>query len=746
MAAKVSMGHARSVEVRRSWHDLPWGFLLGMSLVVAIVVGTLWFFWQRDQSLLRSTVGIFAPDGEAPFRWTSSEVHFDLAPLSPVTRVELTLAAGGWPDRPAPEAALQVAGWPRAPLGLAEQPRRFMLLAPATAPDLVLAARADKAPGADPRYLGVRLYDAAARPLGQPIFLWRAGLIVAAVVFGLTIILGWATLAERGLLLFALLLGAALRLYLLDQLPAGFFQDEAVAMVDAWSLLQTGRDHLGAVWPLGAFESFGDWVSPLLNYTLLPSVWLFGPTPFAARLPAAIAGTLAIPAAYLAARAFGLPRWAAGFAALVVALSPWQILRSRVASPPALVPLMWLLTLWAGCQLVRWRTTSTALWLALLGGLALHSYPTMKLAVPLLVAAAVVVAVWAEWASRQQVLAGMQRSRPQWWQVLLDLLGRWWSAALLIGLIWLPFIWTTLFNEASGMRASRKILQAETPLAWIVAWLEGYATYFLPAFYYQSGDPSNGSAQGVQLLAEAPLVLIGLVALVIMAIGRVERFRERTFQSRLLLIALLLAPLPASLMAPNPHLTRALIVAPMYALLVALGIAMLVEWWPTRAAVRPGQPATLPNGLAFLAVAWFLVIFGQGLLRYQGYLNEFPRLMAQKYQDGTREAFEQLVARAPAYAEVWVDDRLPFPYIYVLAAGGVPLAEAQQSIVVDRPGTTFNTVKQVGKYRFTDLKPLPAELPTLFATVNSLGQPGFVIQEWRASDAAQPILIIRRMR
>jgi hypothetical protein len=199
-------------------------------------------------------------------------------------------------------------------------------------------------------------------------------------------------------------------------------------------------------------------------------------------------------------------------------------------------------------------------------------------------------------------------------------------------------------------------------------------------------------------------------------------------------------------MAPNPHLTRALILAPMYALLVALGIAMVLEWWPTRTAARPGQPAKLPNRLAFLAVAWFLVIFGQGLLRYHEYLNEFPRLMAQKYQDGTREAFEQLVARAPVYAEVWVDDRLSFPYIYVLAAGGVPLAEAQQSIVVDRPGTTFNTVKQVGKYRFTDLKPLPAELPTLFATVNSLGQPGFVIQEWRASDAAQPILIIRRMR
>jgi hypothetical protein len=87
---------------------------------------------------------------------------------------------------------------------------------------------------------------------------------------------------------------------------------------------------------------------------------------------------------------------------------------------------------------------------------------------------------------------------------------------------------------------------------------------------------------------------------------------------------------------------------------------------------------------------------------------------------------------------------MPFPYIYVLAAGGVPAAEAQATIVVDRPGTTFNTVRQVGKYRFTDVKPIPNDLPALVATVNSLGDPGFLIQEWRAD--GKRVLLLRRMR
>lgn len=133
----------------------------------------------------------------------------------------------------------------------------------------------------------------------------------------------------------------------------------------------------------------------------------------------------------------------------------------------------------------------------------------------------------------------------------------------------------------------------------------------------------------------------------------------------------------------------------------------------------------------------------QGTLRYDAYRSEFPVLMERKYQDGTREAFERLVAFAPGYDEIWVDDRLPFPYIYVLAAGGVPAAEAQATIVVDRPGTTFNTVRSVGRYRFTDLKPIPTGLPALAATVTSLGSPGFVIQEWHVGN--KRVLLLRRM-
>src|SRR5262245_18006026 len=120
--------------------------------------------------------------------------------------------------------------------------------------------------------------------------------------------------------------------------------------------------------------------------------------------------------------------------------------------------------------------------------------------------------------------------------------------------------------------------------------------------------------------------------------------------------ALLIARLPASLMYPNPHLTRALIAAPGYALLVALGLAVVLPGRPTTDDRRPTtddrrptndqrptttvpepptpnpQPLT-PNPLRWVAhVLVALALLWQGGLRFGDYLREFPAVISTKYQ------------------------------------------------------------------------------------------------------------------
>jgi hypothetical protein len=136
-------------------------------------------------------------------------------------------------------------------------------------------------------------------------------------------------------------------------------------------------------------------------------------------------------------------------------------------------------------------------------------------------------------------------------------------------------------------------------------------------------------------------------------------------------------------------------------------------------------------------IAW------QGMARYADYRRNYPALVEGKYRDGLHESVEQLVRLAPGYDEIWIDDAMSFAYIYVLAVQGVSPAETQATIDVDRPGTTFNTVRRVGAYRFVSLKTVPRELPTLAATVTSLGNSGYLIQEWQTG--SRRVLLLRRM-
>jgi hypothetical protein len=807
--AAVRSGVAR---VRAPWR-LPLA-LAGISLLVWLIA--LLLLLNRPIVSLDTVRGVYAREGQGRgFNWTTSDVTIPIQGRSGPIQVALSIISARWPERPPIPVTLAADTQTLATFTAPDQARTYELLLPPSTSELRLQTPVERLPGDDPRWFGIQLIDLRGKASGIPTRAALDALPFALASIPITLIAGWCIRRKCAAIAAVTTLGLLLRVLLLDRAPGGFFQDEAVALVDAWHLIHTGRDHMGQLLPLGAFEAFGDWVSPLFTYALVPAALLVGPdNVVAARLVAALAGALTIPAAYGLARTLRLPFVAALAVALVVALSPWQILRSRAATPPALVPLCWTLCLWAAVLFVRRGGREEALLLALAAGLGLYAYPTMKLAVPLLVAAAVVLAVLRRTTDdgrrttddgrrtttdkrrttdddRQTTDDGRRTTNDESLPLsvakgrptsddrrpitnttrhatrdtrhitlsscyLVILSRRWWPAALLLALLWLPFGWLTLFNEASGMRASSKLLRAESPGAWLAQWADAYSAYFRPAFYYWAGDPSNGlPGRGVQLPAEAPFVLVGIGALIALCLPRDWRleigdWRVSAPQSpisnlqspaewRLIALALLLAPLPASLMVPNPHLTRALIVAPMYALLVGLGVAAL---WQAAERIRRTERRQIVRWAGAAALGFALV--WQGGSAFQDYIRRFPAVVLYKYQDGMLETMQTAVGYAQHYDEVWIDDRMPFPYIYVLAAQPMPPAQAQALIEVNRGGDSFNMVTGIGTYRFTDLKPLPQNLPTLAAITNRLGGPGFLVQEWRQD--GKRILIVQRMR
>ncbi|MGQ9928031.1 MAG: hypothetical protein ACUVS4_14315 [Chloroflexaceae bacterium] len=720
---------------------------MSRALLVALCVWMASVTWllTRPAASLETTSGLYAPEqveGHV-YRWSGDRVVIPISRHSGPVEVRLRLAAARWEGRSTPYLSLRDDQGGLARFAAPEGPRNYRLRLPPGASGLTITSTVDRPPARDPRWVGFTLFSLSVHPAGWPMGALFRGLVLLPLYLALAVAYVWS--ARRGfaapLALFGLALG--LRVFQLQSTPPGWRVDEVISLVDAWHLSRTGRDHLGHLLPLGAFEALGDWISPLLTYLELPFVALVGPQRMVGRLVTAVAGALAAPLGYALARALGLGLPGGLVTGLMMALSPWQVFISRVAMPPSLVPTVWTLCLLAGVNVIKRGDRRAALGLALAAGVALYAYPTLKLAVPLLTALTAGLALL-----KGRTERGGGHASARWssdgaaWPVAMvqhPLV----LAGLLLALLWAPFIYVTLFIPASSTRLNQAALRADSWGAWFSAWWAGYAVYFQPDFYYRRGDGSSTSSLpgfGVELWAGLPLLLLGLVGV----IGSLVRPRWKyalsgPFLALFILGAVFIAALPASLTTPGPHAFRAAPLAPLYALLVGWGAALLLPRG------RPGPGGAAPGWARWLcALALAVALLWQGAGWWRFYIQTYPSLQAGLNHDGLAEAVRRTVELAPGYAEVWVSaDSIAMPYVYILAARPFSPAEAQRLLVVKRQPGRFNHIVRLGPYRFVETNHLPTMLPTLAAVPGAAGGKGYVVQEW--IDGGRRVLVLRPM-
>ena len=699
---------------------------VGLLLVVLVAGGASWLWLATRPGIsLSAARGLYAEEGTSVrYRWTTNLAAVPIRRYRGPSLLRLVLAeprprAGGLPTVAIGDGAGAVIH-----VTIAPEPRRYHLMLPAASGELVLRAPLERAPEPDGRWLGIQLRSAALTRYWGAGEVGLRGLLATFLTIPLVLLVRWTAYRDYGPLALLTVLALVVRVYRLHSAPPGFNQDEAVSLVDAWHLLYTGRDHLGNRLPLAAFEALGDWVSPLLTYMQLPWVAILGPGPFAGRLATAVAGTLAVPASYMLARAANLSRPASLCTALVVALSPWQTFLSRFAIPPALVPVSWTLCVWAALRFLQGSTRATGL--ALVAGLGLYAYPTMKLAVPLLVA----------WAVLLRLMCDGRRAARAWL-----------VPAVLLMALWLPFVGLTFLNEQSGTRFNQTLLRASSPGEWLAKWAAGYLANLRPGFLYRhgDGDPIHGvPGHGMELGVAAPLALLGVGALAWQCAGSGTRTntadeRRRRFEAWLLAGATALGPLPASLTAYNPHPFRAAALAPMYALVVGFGCAAAVR---IISRIRPVACRRVIWGAA--SSAFVVALCWQAGAWFRDYLTGYPPPVAPANQDGLLETMQRAIKYAPRYDEVRFEaGDMIAPHVYLLAAQPMPPPEAQAKIEVIRQPGRFNVVRGIGVYRFDHWPDVPDGLPVLDAITDRYGGAAYVIQEWQ--DAGRRVLLVRRM-
>lgn len=179
-------------------------------------------------------------------------------------------------------------------------------------------------------------------------------------------------------LLAAIIIGLAVRVWRLGSLPPGLNQDEASTAYDAFSLVNFGVDRHGFRFPV-VLISWGSGMYALASYFEAPFIRLFGLSVLSARIPFFLAGLAALPLFFTLVRGL-CDRRTARIGVLLLAVCPWHVMVSRWALDSNLFPFVFLVgTVLLQRSLARPRLLLGA---AFTYALTLYSYGTAYVAVP----------------------------------------------------------------------------------------------------------------------------------------------------------------------------------------------------------------------------------------------------------------------------------------------------------------------------------------------------------------------------
>ncbi len=400
-----------------------------------------------------------------------------------------------------------------------------------------------------------------------------------------------------------LLVGTALRLSALDQVPPGLSHDEAYIGITALE-----------VWLLGRRDVFFDiynGIEPLIVYWQALYLRLFGINPVAMRLVNVTAGMLTIPMTYvltnrlLAHLGLRAARWGALLAALGVGFSFWAVFVSRLALRAVTLPLLELPALYF-------------LWRALGGGQASaqssgsYSRPSpptraRQLAYFALGGAWLGAAMYTYLSSRflpfvpliffgYWVLRGQAR-REHW---------------LGMGLLWVA--WALVFAplglyylnhpDVFGRRAGQ-VLNLPLTLAGDPRPLISDTLRTLGMFGVVGANTSRYGLPGRPLFD--PLGAIFFHAGLIVSLARVRRPAQQSAAYALLLIWWLVMLVPDLITGESPHFLRAIGALPPTYMFWALGILSFGGWLVSRVPAPTRRLALAALALYLVASGWITV-------------------------------------------------------------------------------------------------------------------------------------------
>ena len=452
-------------------------------------------------------------------------------------------------------------------------------------------------------------------------------------------------------LILIIALAFLLRAAFVGSFPA-LYADEAAFGYNAYLLLHSGRDEFGRAWPMG-LESFGDWKPPMSAWLSIPFIKLFGLNEFAVRLPSVILGTATVGIVYFLTREILKRSDLAAIATLLLAISPWHIVMSRMAMLVGIevffvslgvLGLLRGLNSGSGGRAIR--SFSGGWWIvsAIAFSGAVYSYYGSRVTVPLVllsfflvfrkdiashlrsaflsgcVGIVLLLPLFATAIRNPLVLTGRARTTSIFFNdnVRLQL----WDSRTKAGLQHIPPFVTRFFDN--------KFYYYSTDI------IRRYVQHFSPPFLFFQGDhqaPFRTTGIGVIHILDLPFFLIGLLAIrKIMKTGLhvVEDSDSGRDGKKALFLCLyfFLAPFVASLTFLTPAANRSFNLVIPWAIVTAFGIVSVLRHFSSITFL------SVALGVAFYAISLSIFLFR--------YAIETPQDYPRNWQVGKKELVQKV--------------------------------------------------------------------------------------------------------
>lgn len=460
------------------------------------------------------------------------------------------------------------------------------------------------------------------------------------------------------LLLLFTIFGGILRFYNNTKNPVSLNIDEVSFGYSAYSILKTGHDETGAFMPL-SFRSTGDYKNPVLIYSLVPTIALFGLNEFSVRFTTALIGTVSIPAIFLLLYSLIKDKKIALIGSFFLTISPWHIYYSRFASDHLIGLFFIIIGIYFAQKMLegkkRWSFLAA---IALV--LSMYTYHSQRLFVPLLMISLLFL-------NKKTVKSNSQN------MVIFIL-----TCVVLA----IPLVYLSIFGSASS-RAGMVILSQDIDytryvildhlhrsivlpsiidfllkpitifshenLLLFTFWIKRYLNYFQPDFLFFNGlsmTTPGTLGLGVLYLFELPWLILGIY----------EFIKVKIKNKGVVIAWVLLGILPSSLTNNEQSSGRSLIILPMLLLIISFGLLRFFNL------INKIKSSYLRFGLIGGYAAFIGIILVQSFLIFA---IHFPMQRGEAFMEGTKETILYAQDNRGKYKEIVFDPYrgIEAPYI-----------------------------------------------------------------------------------